>query len=462
MRLAAGLLGLALLPGPACDGGAPEPRGPRPDGPDVVLVVVDTLRADRLSQTGYERPTSRALDGLAERSTRFSRAFSPAPWTLPAVTSIFTGLLPARHRVDATGSALDERFEVLPELFARAGWHTAAFSFNPHVSRAAGFGQGFHHFRDVAGATADYPDLGQMVDEALRWLREDARRPFLLYLQPMNVHGPYRVPPERRAALLGRPPRAGFTFRGELMEGILRERRLELRDRVGPLIVESLNEQYDTAVHHTAEQLGRLLRALEDDGLFDDALVVFTADHGEELFDRGGFAHGYTLNREVLQVPLWIKLPGQRSGRRSDEPVSLVDLMPTLVDLLGLEGGPEGDGRSLRPVLEGGERSGPARPILAQTVSPERCDGRSLRENGFELMVIDRSYESEARRVHLYDVRDDPDQRRDLAPEQPERVLRMRARLEALYDGFGENAYPRSRYRMDPATRESLEALGYL
>jgi arylsulfatase A-like enzyme len=454
----------ALTAGLACDGSTPEPAGPRPNGPNVVLIVVDTLRADRLSQMGYSQATSEALDVLGDRANIFRQAFSPAPWTVPSVTSIFTGLLPPRHRVDATGAALAGAFEVLPEVLARSGWHTAGFSLNPHVSREAGFDQGFQHFRDVVGAAADSPDLGEMLDEALSWVRDDAKPPFFLYLQPMNAHGPYRVPEHSRSALLGRPPLPGFEFRGELMQGILRDRRLELREQVTPAVLQSLNEQYDTAVRRTADELGRMLRELDAAGLYDDALVILTADHGEELFDRGGFAHGYTLNREVLQVPLFVKLPGQRSARSIEEPVSLVDLMPSVLDVLGLglaRDGAASDGRSLRPLLEGANASGPSRPILAQTISPKRCDGRVIREDGWELMVIDRNYESDEPQLRLYDIRRDPDQRVDLSAEQPERAKRLLDRLESLYDGFGEDAYPRSHYEIDPATRESLEALGY-
>ncbi len=462
-------LSLAVLTG-SCDDGTSRqtastaPSEPRAEGPNVVLIVVDTLRADRLSQMGYPLPTSDALDVLAKRASVFNAAFSPAPWTVPSVASIFTGMLPPRHRVDATGSALASDFEVLPEVLARDGWHTAGFSYNPHVSREAGFDQGFHHFRDVTGATADYPDLSEMIDEALDWVRSSAAPPFFVYLQPMNVHGPYRVPDARQDALLGRAPSPGFEFRGALMQGILREGRLALREDVTPEVTRSLDEQYDTAVRHTADELARFLHGLDAAGLYDDALVVLTADHGEELFDRGGFAHGYTLHREVLRVPLLVKLPGQRSARRIEEDVSLVDLLPTFADLLALSPASDPrpvDGRSLRPLLEGASSSGPPRPILAQTISPERCDGRLLREDGWELMLIDRNYENDQPRLRLYDVRRDPDERIDRAADEPERARRMLARLEALYDGFGEDAYPRSHYVIDTNTRQALEALGY-
>lgn len=449
----------------AC-GGEDRPARPAPPGaPNVVMIVVDTLRADRLSQLGYDRATSEALDLLAERASEFRGVSTPAPWTVPSVASILTGLLPARHRVDQTGSVLLEEFEVLPEVLARNGWQTAGFSFNKHVSRKAGFDQGFDEFRDVdQGRTGSYPDISEMIDDALEWVDErDPKRPFFLYLQPMNVHGPYRVPEARRDALLGRPPIPGFEYKGALMDGIVRDRRFELRDQVTPEIVQSLNEQYDTAVRYTADELGRLLRSLDEVGLYDDALVVLTADHGEELFERGGFDHAYNLNREVLHVPLWVKRPGQQTPRQVEDPVSLVDLLPTLIDLLGLQQDFDAaiDGRSLRPLLEDTPAPLSSRPVLAQAINPKRCSGRSFREGDWELIVIDESYDPAATGVRLYDLRTDPQQRVDLALREPERTRAMRARLEAFYDALPEDAYPRAHYEIDGETRSALEALGY-
>lgn len=448
-------------------GAAAASRAPPapPGAPNVVLIVVDTLRADRLSQFGYERATSEALDLLAERASMFRSAYTPAPWTVPSVASILTGLLPARHRVDQTGSALADDFDVLPEVLARNGWQTVGFSFNKHVSRKAGFDQGFDAFRDVdTGRTGAYPDLGEMVDAALAWVgARSSDRPFFLYLQPMNIHGPYRVPEARRAALLGRPPRPGFEYKSALMDGIVRERNFELREQVTLVVLQSLNEQYDTAVRYTADELGRLLRGLDAAGLFDDALVVLTADHGEELFERGGFDHAYNLNAEVLHVPLWLKRPGQRVPQRLDEPVSLIDLLPTLLGLLGLGHDFDSaiDGRSLLPLLDGAPTPPAPRPVLAQAINPKRCSGRSFREGDWELIVIDESYDPEATGVRLYDLRSDPQQIVDLSRAEPERTKAMHARLEALYDSLPADAYRRVRYDIDAETRDSLEALGY-
>jgi arylsulfatase A-like enzyme len=447
------------------------PRVQRP-GPDVILVVVDSLRADHLTQYGHPLPTSTRLGKLTERATRFAECYSPAPWTVPAVTSLFTGLAPDRHGVDAVGASLARVGPTLAETLREAGWQTAGFSFNPHISRRARFERGFDYFVDHGGRASKAPDIRHLTRLARGWVERSAGAPFFLYLQPMNTHGPYAVPDDARAALLGRPPAPGFEFFGPLMKELMNRGKLERRLDVTPELVKSLSEQYDTAVHHTSHELGLFFEWLDARGSFDDSLVVLTADHGEELFDHGGFAHRYSLHREVLRVPLFVKLQGQRAAREVAEPVSLVDLHPTLLDLLGLPAGPS-DGRSLAPFLRpadgtpGAGTSGavPAelqdRRFVARASNPKRCEGRSLRTGDFELHVIDRNYEGLENAVRLYDLGADPAQQRDVSAERPDVVGRLRAELAALADAYREGAFELEPYALEPAEREALEALGY-
>lgn len=448
--------------------GCGEPSPPAaPTPPNVVLIVVDTLRADRLSQYGYELPTSTALSELASGSTRFTQAQTPAAWTLPSVASLFLGLAPARHGVDKSGAELPAGVVTLAESLRAAGFETAGFSFNPYVSRKRGFDRGFQHFSDVGGKRKGYPDVSEMIREASRWLEErNPSRPFLLYLQPMNVHGPYRVPAAAAASLLGRAPAPGFAFFGPLMSAIMKQGRIERRGEVTPEFVRSLQEEYATAVHYSAEQIAGLLELLRQLGLFDSSLVIFTADHGEELYDRGGFAHGYSLYREIIGVPLFVKLPGQTRPRSVDTPVSLVDLYPTVLDLLGLPAPQRLDGVSLRPLLEGPADAPPPelaeRALVSQATNPKRCVARTLRRGAFELMVIDRNYEGVQGEVRLYNLEKDPGERSDLAGVHPELRDALRERLERTFEAFEEGRFESRVQPLDEGEREALEALGYL
>ena len=432
-------------------------------GPNVVLVVVDTLRADRLQQYGHASPTSPGLERLASRATRFDDCTSPAPWTAPAVASLFTGTAPARHGVSAVGDALPAGAPTLASALQRAGWQTAAISFNPHVTRAAGFAPGFDEFWSYRGRARTAPDIRAMTARALEWIDEvRGDGPFFLYLQPMNVHGPYRVPEDARSTLLGRPPREGFEFFGPLMKELMNEGRVERRSEVTPDMLQSLEEQYDTAVRHTTDELGRFFAALDHRGLLDHSLIVVTSDHGEELFDHGGFAHRYSLHREVLHVPLFVKEPGQQTPRSVDAPVSLVDLRATVLELTGLRSA-SGDGRSLVPLLRGDDAEAFAkRPLLAEASNRRRFVGHSLRLGGEELIWIERSYDGAHETARLFDLGRDPGQQHDLAGERPERVRALRALLDRTRSELLAEPLEARRYEIDDDLREALEALGYL
>ena len=443
----------------ACSEPSPPPVS---SDPNIILIVVDTLRADRLTQYGHPRDTSSALAPLTDAAVRFEDCTSPAPWTAPSVASLFTGLAPERHRVDRVGVALRKRASTLAEALQASGWNTAAFTFNPHITRRANFDQGFDEFVSYRGHAQRAPDVRDMLREAWRWVSRESRRPFFLYLQPMNVHGPYRVPADARDLLLGRPPREGFEFFGPLMKGLLREGRLELREEVSAEIRQSLEEQYDTAVRHTTEELGLFFRSLAEAGLWESSLIVLTSDHGEELFDHGGFSHRYSLHREVLHVPLFVKLPGTGRAGVIDTPVSLTDLYPTILELVGLRTS-ETDGHSLAPLLRG-EAAPEAlreRALASSVDNPGRCEARALRQGRYRLLVIERNYEGRANESFLYDLETDPGETRDLQDEHPEIAARLRARLRAIEQQERALPEPRTRYRLNPEERAALEALGY-
>jgi arylsulfatase A-like enzyme len=376
--------------------------------------------------------------------------------------------------VDSVGAALSKSATTLAERLRAAGYHTAAISFNPHITQRALFDQGFDDFLGYRGLARRAPDVRHLTREARRFVDERARKPFFLYLQPMNVHGPYAVPDDARSLLLGRPPVDGFEFFGPVMRELMNEGKLERRGDVTAAFLESLGEHYDTAIRHTSEELAALFEHLDAAGLWDESLVILTADHGEELFDHGGFAHRYSLHREVLRVPLFVKLPGQREARTISEPVSLVDLSATILDLLDLPA-IRSDGRSLAPFLEGPLLEGSFlegrdddidptlrdRRFVAQASNPKRCEGRSLRTASHELIVIDRNYEGLTNTVRLYDLAVDPDQHHDTAASEPALVARLLAELRSILEAQRAGAEPASRYELSPEERAELEALGY-
>jgi arylsulfatase A-like enzyme len=408
---------------------------PPPERPNVVVITIDSLRADHLDHLGYDRPTAMGLDPLRDRSTLFARALAPTSSTAPSTASLLTGLFPLRHGVVTPDGAIADDVATLAEVLRESGWSTAALSHHPVLTRERGFARGFERFEGAIGPATEYADANQMIAWMREWLAE-ARRPFFLYLHVMNVHGPYRVPTLRRQDLLGHLPGTQFTYGDALMRGIMEDGAIGLRSLVKSRYRGSLVDQYDTAVRYATGRVAKVLDLLRADGGFDESIVVLTADHGEELFDHGGFGHGHTLYREVLHVPLYVKLPGQQTGRTIDSAVSLMDVLPTILEVLSVPA-PEVDGRSLVPLMRGESDAAGARAFHHLTAWEEASVARSVVDGRYKLIDVERSYETTDGRQLLFDLVVDPGETRDISGTGSEIVERLYGELEAAFGNGG-------------------------
>ena len=312
---------------------------------NIVLVCMDTVRADRLGTYGYTgNPTSPRLDQLARRATVFEQAYSTEGWTKPSVASYMTGLYPAQHGV-YSGSArrvagktthiLPQACRTLAEVLTGAGYTSAAFIHNEHLSRGNGFEQGFAHFED---------DLGDARDirwRALDWLDQaDRDGPFFIYLHLLDAHYPYAVPDEY-AGRFADPAKAAL-FRGTDWRGVRDQinggdRKLDADQR------SALGGLYDGSIRYIDDQLARLFDGLRQRGLWDDTVVCVIADHGEEFLEHGRIGHGHGLYDNLLHVPWILRVP-RRHPERVSAPVSLVDLYPTLLSAAGVNKPPVNEG----------------------------------------------------------------------------------------------------------------------
>ncbi|MDH3255257.1 MAG: sulfatase, partial [Acidobacteriota bacterium] len=405
------------------------------DPPNVVVIVIDTLRADHLTQYGYERDTSPALAGLTAEATQFTRAYSTSSWTMPGVASLMTGLLPARHGVVRQSMVLPTRLGTLAEALGEAGWRTGGFSGNLFIGRKTGFDRGFETFEDHDGRVLAYPDAEAMLGQVVDWLQSPAPSdaPFFLYFQPMNCHGPYRVPAERRSDLLGREPGAEFAYQGGPMKAILKQGNLRVRQQVTPAYLQSLTDQYDTAIRYSVNVVERLFDELRTRDLYRNSLIIVTSDHGEELFDHGGFSHAYSLFEEVVRVPLWIKLPHQSHGAAVDLPTSLVDLHPTILETVGIDPPPAVDGLSLGPVLRNETSLGEfrSRALVFDTQWTRRAVASAILLGPYKLIEVDSNYEGLRNARFLFDLDQDPRELNDLAEIEPETTEALATRLQA-------------------------------
>ena len=443
--------------------------------PNVLIITVDTLRADRLSQYGYGKKTSPALDQFAAQATRFDNAYSTASWTVPATATILSGLHPLRHGALNKGAALNPKIDTLAERLKRRGYDTAGFSANLHVSIKADFNQGFDVFYDYDGHDAlTYPDISETAAQIISWVkRRDTGNPFFIYFQPMNCHGPYKVPKQHDSALLSRPPSRKFAYYKPPMNDILFRGELDKRERVTPPYLKSLNEQYDTAVRYTTDQIETIFETLKEQGQWDNTLVILTADHGEELFDHGGFSHGYTLFNEVVHVPLLIKLPGQTAASHSKATASLMDLVPTVLDTVTAKNEFNGDGNSLLPLLAdvnpdsgtyGPRDKAPFkdRSLLLAFGWEKRGVMDAVVGKIYKYISVKRDYTGRKNAKLLFNLKNDPSETRNLVGQKPSVRKKMKALLDERKRVYSENSLGKSGSVLDEMNVDALKALGYI
>jgi arylsulfatase A-like enzyme len=463
------LLALAALAG-CGDARAPEPAGP----PAIVLVSLDTLRADALGSYGYPRPTSPALDAFAREAVRFADAGAQATATLPSHLSLFTSLYPARiaiTRADGrndtqarTRLRLPDAALTLAEALRARGYQTLAFTDGGFVHPFYGMDQGFDAFEMATGPGLYWNQLPRTLAQIEKRLAARAqagdRSPLFLFVHSYDVHEPYSdIPAFARRFSEGSyaefERERGFAARPALLS----RHRPELTARD----TEWVRGLYDNGVLATDTAMAGLFALLRKYELYDGALIAVVSDHGEEFLDHGDYGHGPRVYQELAHVPWLLRLPGARSGGRVvSQPVALLDVAPTLLDLAGLPVPPEFQGRSLRALLDGSDDGAwlASRALLLE--APDARRGAAALRRGAEKLVLP----ARDAPAELYDLASDPGERRDLAAEQPERAAALRAELETWVKRLhvegaqaGTQAVPN---REPHPSRGALEALGYV
>jgi arylsulfatase A-like enzyme len=439
---------------------------------DIVVCLIDAQRADRLSCYGGPRPTSPNIDALAKRGVLFERAYTPASWTLPAVASLFTGNMPSVHgagvwqddRGDGNPTPLAKPTTTLAERVRELGYHAYARATNPYVE--FGCTQGFEEASTIPGSARD------LVDWALEKGAADPAKPALFYLHFMDVHTARDLSPPDVDAFP--TPEAGPRRREHLEFHTAVEQKLE-GDALRNFATHRL-ATYDGALLATDRELGRLFRELPKIRNSRPRLWILVADHGEEFWEhkelqekcyhysRGycGMGHGHTLFEEVLRIPMIFAAEGIAgsdkiaSGIRLKTPVSLLDVPPTVLDLMGL--GPKiathTDGRSLRAALAGAEP--PRIPLYAQQILYGHRRRSILDINDRKLIQVYDPRETPL----LFDVAADPKERKDLRAEQTQQFAELDKKLKAYFETL-DVLYTREEVEIDPALKADLQDIGY-
>jgi choline-sulfatase len=441
---------LLLAGGSGCEGQPPA------NDRSLVMIVVDTLRADHLGAYRYHLPTSPSLDERFRNGALFERAVASSPWTLPSFATLLTGRTLSRHgagRRISPGSrrrvgALDPSLPVLAGLLGAQGYQTAAFVTNAYLREAFGLGRGFETYSCRPATNRSFRRAAEGVTKALEWLDARDARPFFLLLHFFEPHLNYEAVPETRGSFTAE-------YQGPLelpIRGLW-----ELRRTIGEMDEgdrDFIRAAYDEEILAVDRQLGRFFRALDDRGITDDAVVVFTSDHGEEFFEHGGFEHGHAAYQELLHVPLVFWGPGVPPAR-IETPVSHLDIFPTLLDALDLSIPDDLPGISLWPLMTQGDAI-PTRGILAEGTlyGPPR---EVLIRWPWKLIQT-----GKARRMELFELDRDPEERRDLAQELPDRAEELRRELRLRVSSARAGLRQQVEAEIDEETREQLKSLGYL
>ncbi len=458
--------------------------GAATDRPNVLLLSIDTLRADHLGSYGYDRPTSPILDRLADRSVRFEEAWAPAPWTLPSHAGMLTGIHPRRLGIANRESTIPKETRLLAELLYEEGYRTAAFVDSMpggFVGAGRGFARGFEEYTHLpAEVKSRYRyDMEVTADRAIEWLASARRRrePFFLFLHTKSVHAlpgsglspdprrfPYDRPEPYRSRFLTEEG-LGFSWvHPELGSGVALLRNLNeglasgkiLPDEIPEARREALRGLYDGGILYVDHHFGRVLDELERSGLASRTIIVVTADHGESFLDHHLFLHK-EVYRQTLRVPLFVYRPGGAAPRVVSHPVALLDLAPTILSLAGAETPAGLDGIPLPLDGEGGPALSPrAFFSYCHARSNDYYEGYSLREGDFTL-VHHRLGRGSEYRTELYDARHDPHERVPLG-DRPDLRAGMLRRLK-VWKESGAAAAPE--LELDAETLDHLRALGY-
>lgn len=451
MRTAAVAASIGLLGGLGCGGSKPRPN--------ILLYVVDTLRADSLEPYGNRVVATPAVSRLAREGVLYETVYAHSSWTRPSITSILTGALPSAHRVEGRSDSAPPSLRLISEALSEVGYTTGAIVTNPNVGSFFGFDQGYESFVElftsrgetVVQSSSPRARSDTVTDRAIEWI-DGAKKPFFLFLLTTDPHGPYEPPPgfdhfDARSDPTPKGPRYKPRYRPMIEDGF-RPWRYAEADR----------SKYYGEVAFNDASFGRLLDHLRETGLYDETWIVFCSDHGEEFGEHGHRKHGRTLFEEQVRVPLVIRRPGEpEPGRRVATPVQLVDIHPTLLAAAGLSPPDDLPGIVLPQAAAG------ARPIYARLA----LDGYSSE------MVVAPPWKWIASHAQptldrrelggLFQLEDDPFEATDLQAKRPDLVAQLRGALSDRGPGGKRERGPGDADRELPTeVREALEVLGYL
>jgi arylsulfatase A-like enzyme len=400
--------------------------------PNLVLIGIDTLRRDHLGCYGYERATSPNIDRLAGEGVLFEDVVSQAPWTLPSFATVFTSLYPTQHGAGITvagaghfGQSMRTSFPPLAMILLKHGYSTGAIINGPALSPEYGLDRGFESYEGTPGWKQRPAD--SVTREALKWIDAHRDEPFFTFVHYFDPHVPYS-PPAPYDTLFDP------SYKGRVGKGFDRDTYALARQALslsGDPRAEAdwrhLGALYDGEIAFTDEAVGQLLQGLANRGLRQNTLVVLLSDHGEEFFDHSGFEHGHTLFDELIKVPLVFSLPGVvPENRRVARQARLVDVLPTVLDIMGVRPETHFEGTSLRPLISGDENTDDVKQaLLSQPFAYSESILYGTEKKSVTVYPWKLIYDTVTGEQMLYNLKHDPCEQRNAVATDPEtrRVL---------------------------------------
>lgn len=451
------------------------PKIPEPQE-NIFFILIDTLRPDHLGCYDYSRDTSPTIDNLAKQGILFENTIAQAPWTKPSISSIFTSTLPSTHGVTWRGrhERLPTTMTTLAEVFQQNGFRTAAFSDNPHITVSNGFGQGFDKF--VENHSFLEGDAKHLTDQAIKWFKKNIHKKNFIYIHYLDPHDPYQAPGVYRDMFLDAhlvnvrkivEMGNAYVLNGEFHLDKKMEKGgekippedypLAVPMIISPEELQYLIDLYDGEIRYVDYQISRIIATLKALKAFDNTTLIITSDHGEEFLEHGMFRHGYQLYDETIRVPFIIVSPRLKNvPQKISVPVNLIDIMPTLLDIFGINYSANKQGRSLVQLINQHENMG---SLSISETAWKGAHARSARLEDWKYIKDVRKEKEE-----LFNLTEDPGEHNNLYPQELERAEKFSKLLLAAMEGtqLVVDKASGSRKQLQKGQLEKLRSLGYV
>jgi len=418
--------------------------------PNVIIVVSDALRRDHLGCYGYEKTTTPYLDAFARESSIFKNAYAQSPSTKPSIASLFTSKYPSQHKAIYNENSLNPEFLTLAEVLKEHRYVTAAFNENPMIELRFNYNQGFDQWNtNDKRHKFTLASMKDFDDKIMTWLDTNYENPFFLYIHFIDPHNPYRAPMESTT----QEKNENSTL-GRMTEG---KKLLKLKN--GILIglfegIDQLISLYDEEIKYVDSRFGQLMDKINQLGIMNNSMIIFLADHGEGFLDHGFFYHSYSVNAELINIPLLVHFPGGMKEVLPDVPVQQVDIFPTIMDVIGIED----DSFSFE-----GKSIFKKRPPEAIIFSEHLRKGYG---KGMQQCVIKKNwkliYSLETQTFNLYNLKLDPMEKTDRSKEFPSIAKQLKNELYTWHQRMLKNSSKAQKAHIDKELYRKMYSLGYI